>query len=710
MIRFAPYIIVIMLSILPHISYAQDRQQIGVIAALDGTLTLRYQDVSVQAQAGDKLLFGDEIITDGSSKAQILLKDRTALTIAPNTELLIDEFIYDPQKERNVTSKLLEGAVKISSPRLAGNIISKRKLVMPNATVSIRGTEFLAQVKDGDDFVVLLTGVVNVENPLFTRELAKPNFGVSISDDGAMSAPEFLDDKALGAIFNAFTPQKTSQDAAPVDKNDDADDGSEKKEADEKQQGGDSNPDASETNTSNSQTSSTTTPSDDAGVTSAPEETVSQADTIILAEAVTGMSESLETPIEAPQIAIIAPLDAVDNQITQELNEVLDTVSNAVSEEATTDPSTTDSDGDGVNDNADAFPNDPLETTDTDGDGIGNNADTDDDGDGVADSSDPNPLVNDTLDTDGDGTLDIVDTDDDGDGVADSTDAFPLDGTESVDTDGDGIGNNADSDDDGDGVADSLDPNPLTIDTLDTDGDGTLNIVDTDDDGDGVTDSADAFPLDSTESVDSDGDGTGDNADSLDNTRIVKAPDAVVSSSGWTSSSWNDLASEIGTGTATFTATSQAASHVSGTNCTSCSADVDTTLTIDFSDMEYRFSAATTFHKPSYSSESFTANSGDIPLGQSALTTGALTSVTAINDLQSTYDQDISVTFTSTSDPSNQVTADMRANFYYDAYQSDASDMSSNNLGVRGYTKIVYDDSNSGLDQFNTPHYSMDPQ
>ena len=44
-----------------------------------------------------------------------------------------------------------------------------------------------------------------------------------------------------------------------------------------------------------------------------------------------------------------------------------------------------DSDGDGVADNEDAFPEDPLETADTDNDGIGNNADSDDDGDGYSD-------------------------------------------------------------------------------------------------------------------------------------------------------------------------------------------------------------------------------------------------------------------------------------------------------------------------------------
>ena len=52
-----------------------------------------------------------------------------------------------------------------------------------------------------------------------------------------------------------------------------------------------------------------------------------------------------------------------------------------------------DIDGDGVNNDEDAFVNDPAEWEDTDGDSIGNNADEDDDGDGIPDEEDPLPLV-----------------------------------------------------------------------------------------------------------------------------------------------------------------------------------------------------------------------------------------------------------------------------------------------------------------------------
>ena len=131
-----------------------------------------------------------------------------------------------------------------------------------------------------------------------------------------------------------------------------------------------------------------------------------------------------------------------------------------------------DSDGDGIGDNGDVFPNDSNETLDTDGDGVGDNGDKfpfdsnetiDSDGDGVGDNGDLFPLIpSQWEDNDGDGFGDNTSgengdpypNDFDNDGVIDSEDAFPLDANESLDTDGDGIGDEEDEDDDGDGILD----------------------------------------------------------------------------------------------------------------------------------------------------------------------------------------------------------------------------------------------------------------
>jgi hypothetical protein len=175
----------------------------------------------------------------------------------------------------------------------------------------------------------------------------------------------------------------------------------------------------------------------------------------------------------------------------------------------------TDTDGDGVPDVVDNFPNNPVEYADLDGDGIGDINDPDIDGDGVSNENDVFELdPTEWADLDNDGIGDNSDPDTDGDGVLNPDDVFPLDGSETLDMDGDGIGDNSDPDIDGDGVSNDADifPNDPT-ESSDLDNDGIGDNSDPDIDGDGVLNAADVFPVDASESSDIDGDGIGDNSD-----------------------------------------------------------------------------------------------------------------------------------------------------------------------------------------------------
>ncbi|MGB1616854.1 MAG: thrombospondin type 3 repeat-containing protein, partial [Pseudomonadales bacterium] len=204
-----------------------------------------------------------------------------------------------------------------------------------------------------------------------------------------------------------------------------------------------------------------------------------------------------------------------------------------------------DSDLDGVADSLDAFPNDRLESQDTDQDEIGNNGDncplianpqqgdldgdavgdlcdSDDDGDGVEDSADafPNDRLE-SLDTDldeigdngdncplianpqqgdldGDAIGDLCDSDDDGDQIGDDGDNCPLIANpEQGDLDGDAVGDLCDSDDDGDQIGDDGDNCPLIANPEqdDFDQDALGDACDSDDDNDGVNDIDDIAPL-----------------------------------------------------------------------------------------------------------------------------------------------------------------------------------------------------------------------
>jgi hypothetical protein len=177
---------------------------------------------------------------------------------------------------------------------------------------------------------------------------------------------------------------------------------------------------------------------------------------------------------------------------------------------------TDDDDGDGCQNQADAFPQDPAHCTDQDGDGIPDGDDPDRDGDGVLDGQDAfaaNPRE--WRDTDGDGTGDNADADDDGDGLPDADELARGTNPLAADSDGDGICDgtavvggciasgdvcplaNGGLDRDADGICTPEDgcDDPLLFagaaqSVANFDGDAFCDEVDPDDDGDGWTDLA----------------------------------------------------------------------------------------------------------------------------------------------------------------------------------------------------------------------------
>jgi hypothetical protein len=135
-------------------------------------------------------------------------------------------------------------------------------------------------------------------------------------------------------------------------------------------------------------------------------------------------------------------ISAVDNVDTTEPGtywvryNVSDTAGNPAAEKVRTVVVDPDSDGDGVCDAEDLFPDNPNEHADADGDGIGDNSDPDDDNDGMADAieSGHGCLNPNDADTDDDGIPDGVE-DADHDGIVDADETSPC----LADTDGDGI-------------------------------------------------------------------------------------------------------------------------------------------------------------------------------------------------------------------------------------------------------------------------------
>ncbi len=96
---------------------------------------------------GSKMLQNERIETSEKGRTQLLFLDGSALTIGPNSDLVLDEFVYDPNKK---AGKLAFSATK-GLFRLVGGKISKKTAVIfktPNAVIGIRGGIAIVTVEE----------------------------------------------------------------------------------------------------------------------------------------------------------------------------------------------------------------------------------------------------------------------------------------------------------------------------------------------------------------------------------------------------------------------------------------------------------------------------------------------------------------------------------------------------------------------------------
>ena len=168
------------------ITIGYTNEVIGVIAAGIGDIINQKNE---KLETGSKIYFGDTIIVKSQSNAQILLLDETALTVGEESELTIDDFIYDPKsKVGKIVSNIKIGTVRIITGEISKNDPDNLEVNVPTGSIGARGTEFVVvTTADQKSTIVLLgpgknntlgmiPGVLNVTDGTDTVNIATPGF------------------------------------------------------------------------------------------------------------------------------------------------------------------------------------------------------------------------------------------------------------------------------------------------------------------------------------------------------------------------------------------------------------------------------------------------------------------------------------------------------------------------------------------------------
>jgi hypothetical protein len=180
--------------------YAVEKPVIGVISAAVGEI---YNQNNKKLNNGDKIYFGDSIIVKDKSNSQILLLDETVMAIGSNSEIKIDEFIYDPKtKDGKILSQIKNGSMKVLTGGVSEKNPANLEIKVPAGTIGTRGTEFQATVDanstqskilligpGADNTLGLRPGAVEVTNSFGTVLLNQPFLFTQMSATTAPQAP-----------------------------------------------------------------------------------------------------------------------------------------------------------------------------------------------------------------------------------------------------------------------------------------------------------------------------------------------------------------------------------------------------------------------------------------------------------------------------------------------------------------------------------------
>ena len=164
-LQWAARVIAAGLVIIPAPLLASVEQEVGVTAASNiDAMGKPPVSPARDLDTGVEVYFQEVVSTDTNGRAQLLFQDGTALTVGPNSDLVIDQYVYDP------ATGLGEMAIDISKGvfRLVGGKISKNNPIIfntPSATVAIRGGMFTGTVTESHTDMVLLFGELKMTLP-----------------------------------------------------------------------------------------------------------------------------------------------------------------------------------------------------------------------------------------------------------------------------------------------------------------------------------------------------------------------------------------------------------------------------------------------------------------------------------------------------------------------------------------------------------------
>ena len=129
---------------------------IGKITIADGVVVIQRDNQSIELQEGDSIYLND-IVEAKSGSVGLTFTDGTTFSIDAGSQVVVDEFVYDPGNTGSMNISVLAGNFSYISGEISkmdGDVY----IVTPTATLTVQGTNVAGKVslEGGGDQIVLL--------------------------------------------------------------------------------------------------------------------------------------------------------------------------------------------------------------------------------------------------------------------------------------------------------------------------------------------------------------------------------------------------------------------------------------------------------------------------------------------------------------------------------------------------------------------------
>ncbi len=119
------------------------QSQVGVAAAVRGSVQVQSGGAARAPSGGEAMLLGDRVVTQRQSGMQVLLLDESVFTIGESNDLVIDRFVYDPDRSvGEIAARSTQGFLRFVSGGVGAIAPQNISIQTPSATIGSRGTTF----------------------------------------------------------------------------------------------------------------------------------------------------------------------------------------------------------------------------------------------------------------------------------------------------------------------------------------------------------------------------------------------------------------------------------------------------------------------------------------------------------------------------------------------------------------------------------------